>query len=491
MANLLEAYSKRLALADRVHAKTHKGEHLSESKKILIAKCLENTQRFINEAFDMSSGTQRSDMGLFTKFSLNLVNVALPSLIAPDIVLTHPMSSMSGYINYIKYTAGSTKGATMQGDVFNDPFRLGKVDPQYTSSRVTDTYTEEAATTNFTMAWKPVVPGTVSIVAGGTTYVDNGSGTIIAVPAGGRVSRRTVMVQPVDDATNMGDLRLEGVTPTVETVVFDADGAAVTASAGSVDYTTGAITLTTGVTGEVQVAYSYNNVTIPQNDLPILNAKMEAMPLLAKARRIAIYYSQMAAFQAKTDYGLDLGDQLAEKAVGQLAYEIDTEVTQLLINNAAEDASLVWSKTLPIGVSKAQHYEGFTEIVDLARQYIYDRTRRFQPNYMLASSSILPVLGFAKGWEKATVNQMNGPYFAGTLDGLKVYVTPNIEPGKFVVGVNAGDFMSSAAVYAPYMPIVPTQLLGHADGSMSQGFSTLYDLRILNKDLLVAGRIVA
>lgn len=68
---------------------------------------------------------------------------------------------------------------------------------------------------------------------------------------------------------------------------------------------------------------------------------------------------------------------------------------------------------------------------------------------MLASSSILPVLGFAKGWEKATVNQMNGPYFAGTLDGLKVYVTPNIEPGKFVVGVNAGDFMSSAAVYAP------------------------------------------
>ena len=58
---------------------------------------VENTQRFMNEAFEMSSGTQRSDMGLFTKFSLNLVNVALPNLIAPDIVLTHPMSSMSGY----------------------------------------------------------------------------------------------------------------------------------------------------------------------------------------------------------------------------------------------------------------------------------------------------------------------------------------------------------------------------------------------------------
>ena len=32
--------------------------------------------------------------------------------------------------------------------------------------------------------------------------------------------------------------------------------------------------------------------------------------------------SQIAAFQAKTDYGMDLGDQLAEKAVGELSYKI-------------------------------------------------------------------------------------------------------------------------------------------------------------------------
>lgn len=30
--------------------------------------------------------------------------------------------------------------------------------------------------------------------------------------------------------------------------------------------------------------------------------------------------------------------------------------------------------------------------------------------------------------------------------------------------------------------IVPTQLLGHSDGSMSQGFSTLYDLRNIIAD---------
>lgn len=473
--NLLEAYSKRLTLADKIHAKAHQGEHLTESKKILIAKCLENTQRFMAEAFEQSQGTQRSDMGLFTKFSLNLVNVALPNLIAPDLVLTHPMSSMTGYINYVKFVAGSNKGNVAQGDVFNDPFRLGKVDPNYTSSRVAKDMTLATETTEFKMDWKPVIKGTVAITAGADKYVDDGKGKIYKNPTS--VSRRTVMVEKEDG-------RLEGVESHVEVVL---EGGT---EAGTIDYTAGTITLTTGIQGAVEVAYTYNNVVIPQNDLPLLSAKMEAMPLLAKARRIAIYYSQIAAFQAKTDYGMDLGDQLAEKAVGQLAYEIDTEVVKLLSDNAAEDAALTWSKTLPVGVSKAEHYEGFVEMVGIARQKIYDKTQRFLPNYMIISSSILPILGFIKGWTAAPATAINGPYFAGTLDGLKVYVSPAMAAGRFVVGVNDNDFMSSAAVYAPYMPIVPTQLLGHADGSMSQGWSTLYDLKILNKDLLVAGKVV-
>jgi len=65
-----------------------------------------------------------------------------------------------------------------------------------------------------------------------------------------------------------------------------------------------------------------DNVVIPQNDLPIVNAEMKMMPLMAKARRVAVYYSQIAAYQAKTDYGFDLGDQLSEKAVGELQYKL-------------------------------------------------------------------------------------------------------------------------------------------------------------------------
>lgn len=438
--DLLEAYKQRLDVAERVYAKAHLNESMPKAKKLATAKCLENINKFMNEAFDNSVGTQRSDLGQWKKFTLNLTTVALPNLIAYDLVIVYPMSSMSGYVTYVEYTAGSNKGTTKQGDVFNNPFKLGGVDTSYTSERVVETVAAEA--TEIKLSWTPVL--------------------------------KEAFTEVVDGVETKHDVKITKADGTVAFANMEADGVTVK-----------------GLAAGDRVAYIYDNVVIPQNDLPILNAQIKSIALVAKARRIAVYYSQIAAYQAKTDYGFDLGDQLAEKAVGQLNYEIDTEITDLLITNASQDGDLVWSKTLPTGVSKTEHYEGFTEIVEIARQKIYDRTKRFAPNYMLIASNILPILTFIKGFSAAPTGSINGPYFAGTLNGLKVFVTPNIEAGKFVIGVNGDDMMSSAAVYAPYMPVVPTQLLGYADGGMSQGWSTLYDLHLLNKDLLVAGRVTA
>ncbi len=378
----------------------------------------------MNESFDNSIGTQRADMGMYKKFCLNLTTVALPNLIAHDLVIVHPMSSMSGYVPYIEYQYATNKGQTKQGDLISNPFGFGKVDQDFTGSRVVENVD---AAGEIVFAWTPVAGSVRFLKDGETEYQDltaDGSGKYQA-PAKGKV------------------------------------------------------------------AYVYDNVVIPQNDLPMIKAEMKNIALVAKARRIAIYYSQIAAYQAKADYGFDLGDQLAEKACGELCYEIDTEVTNMLVENAAEDAELVWSKTLPVGVSKAEHYEGFAEILEIAKQKIYDATQKFAPNYAIVASNILPVLSVIKSWNAAPAGAINGPYFAGTINGLKIFVTPNIEAGTFVVGCNGNDLMSSAAVYAPYMAVVPTQLLGFADGGMSQGFSTMYALEMLNKNLLIKGHIKA
>lgn len=166
----------------------------------------------------------------------------------------------------VKYVAGSRKGGIEQRHLFNDPFQLGDYDKDYTSERVVETVKVDNQG-KATLAWAPVV--------------------------------NTDEVKPeVVGAT--------GVTLTVN------------------DTKTGAITLSgSGVqeNAEFKIRYVYDNVIIPQNDLPILNAEMANIPLTAKTRRIAVYYSQIAAYQAKQDYGFDLADQLAQQAVGQLNYK--------------------------------------------------------------------------------------------------------------------------------------------------------------------------
>ena len=433
--NLLESYAKRLSVAESVYSDRNSGAKLSNTKKIALATVLNNTEKFLNEAFTNSVGTQRADMGAFKRFCLNLTTVTMPNLIASELVIVHPMTSMAGYISYLKFVKGTNKGESKRGDLVADPFKLGNVDVNYTSSLVVETVNVVSDGGDVQLAWFPVFDGKDEFGRDFTPSIVGGKGTVTVKNA------------------------KEGI---------------VTVS---------------GVTGEVKIRYAYDNVVIPQNDLPILNAEMANIALVAKARRIAVYYSQLAAFQAKQDYGFDLGDQLAEKAVAELSYEIDTEITQLLIDNAAEDAKLRWNKALPVGVSKADHYAGFAETIADAGRIIYDRTKKHMPTYMLVASDIVPVLKFVPGFSAAPINSVNGPYYLGTVDGLKVFVTPNIAAGRFVVGVNGNDMMTSAAVYAPYMAIVPTQLLQYADGGTSQGFSTLYDLKLLNEALLVSGEI--
>lgn len=297
------------------------------------------------------------------------------------------MSSFSGYVSYLNYTAGSNKGSVKQGDIFNSTLGLGKVDPDYTGSRVVEAYSATAGG-KIEFAWTPV------------------AGSVEVLKSDGNWEKQTAKADGSYDA----------------------------------------------VTGATKVRYIYDNEVIPQNDLPILNVEVKGVSLQAHARRIAIYYSQMAAYQAKTDYGFDMGEELAAKAVGQLSYEIDTEICNGLIQSAPSDSDLVWSKTMPTGVSKQEHYAGFVEVLEIAAQKIFDRTKRFSPNFVLISSSIRPILAFVPGFEAAPKGNVNGPHFVGTLNGLKCYVTPNIEEGRFVVGCNGGEAESSAAIFAPYMP---------------------------------------
>lgn len=260
--SLLESYKNRLTISEAVHQKTHAGARMSSQKKLMIASVLNNTSRFMNEAFDSSAAMQRSALGDFKKFCLNVSTVALPNLILPELMLTQPMTSISGFITYLRYTAGVSKGGVTEGQLFNDPYKYGKMDADrvnYTSEKV-----KETLTADLTLGWGGTNTKIVKAM-NGTTPIDTSNWTV------------------------------------------SADG----------------VVSGTGAAAGVVVWYEYDNVIVPQKTaIPTLKAELTSIDLHAHARRIAVYYSQIAAFQAKTDYGYDIAEMLSNQAQGELAYKL-------------------------------------------------------------------------------------------------------------------------------------------------------------------------
>ena len=420
--NLLETYARQLKVAEAYVAKNFDGKAVSANTQLTTAVLLDNTNRWMTESMNTSlAGAQRSDLGDWKKFCLNLTNIAVPSLIANDLVIVHPMTSYSGSVAYLKYVALTEKG-DMTGRVLNSVFAHGEMDEarmNYASPVVVETIGEDAK-----LAFTAVENG----FGEGKTYKVNGEYVASYEPkAGDKVAYKSA---------------------------------------------------------EFQMEKT------PATAIPTIGPKMERIALVAEPRRIAVKYDQITAFQAKTDYGFSLDKQIAEQACGELAYEIDTEIVDMLYKAAfAKTERVTFDKTQPIGVSKFEHYNAFLEVVEEAKAIIYKRTRKFHPNYMVIGCDVLPVLKFVNGFTAVKNAKMNGPYKVGELDGMAVYVSPAIGNSEFFFGLNGSDMMSSAGVYAPYMAIVPTQLLGTPDGGLAQGFSTWYAKALLNEALLVAGSI--
>ena len=437
--NLLETYSRQLKVAEAYVAKNFDGKTISPNTQLTTAVLLDNTNRWMTESMGLGLGTtQRTDLGDWKKFCLNLTNIAVPSLIANDLVIVHPMTSYSGSVAYLKYVALTEKGGVKAGDMLNGVFAQGAMTEgrmNYTSQVIVEAASGGTATPALT------------VKEGGISYVD-----------GNTVKYADVKVIKTDGS-----------------VVYVAKNAIPGTDVAKIAY----------------VSEEFQMEKVPAKDIPTIGPKMDRIALVAEPRRLAVRYDQITAFQAKTDYGFSLDKQIAEQACGELAYEIDSEIVDMLYKAAfARTERLKFNKRQPIGVSKFEHYNAFLEIVEEAKAIIYKRTHKFHPNYMVIGSNVLPILRFVTGFTAVKNAKMNGPYKVGELDGINVYVSPAVAENEFFFGLNGSDMMSSAGVYAPYMAIVPTQLLGTPDGGLTQGFSTWYAKALLNDLLLVGGTIV-
>lgn len=445
--NAMRKFASRINVAESVQKKV--GKTMGLEKKVALATMLENTNSLL-EATNSQNIPSKT-------FFLDMITAVVPNLIASDIVSVQAMDSKAGIISYLKYNYGTSKGSTAAGTTFTSSLNTGYSDSTYTSRSVDG---ELIGGSN--LEYSPVIPGTFTAT------------------------------------TSDGDVITE--TAKVENGVVTITCAAKPSITGTLNYATGAITLdSTTQTKEVFASYEYDNETVPfadhgtetyHNVIPEMTMDLAQLPIYAKSRKLAAYWGFDAAYDLKKQYGTEINDLISVQAAGEIAHEIDTEIALDLAKKAAAGATLTWSKTAPIGVNAIDHYDSFSIKLTEGAMQIFGATQRVQPNFIICGLNVAAVIKNIRNFDGSSATVGVGPHFIGTLNGTyKVYVVPQMDADEFVLGYKGTNFLETGYVYAPYMPILTTDLLMPADYRGQQGYATSYGTRMINNKMYLKGRI--
>lgn len=429
----LQRHAKRIAVAESVQKKL--GKTMGLEKRTALATVLENTRK-ICEATNSSNIPSKT-------FFMDMLTAVVPNLIASDIVSTQAMDAKAGMISYLRFIYGSDKGRTAAGTMFNNSLYTGRSDPNYSSREIV----EEVVVDSVNFEYYPVLPGTVTVtIPNGTRYVDDGNGNLI---------------NPLTNAT-----------------------------VGTINYATGAFGCATATEG-TSATYEYNNEQVPDLKVPEISMSLAQIPVFAKSRKLAAYWGFDAAYDLKQQYGEDITQVMATQAAGEIAHEIDTEIVNDLVKLAAAGPELTWNKVQPIGVNVIDHYDSFYVRLTEGAKIINQATMRVQPNFIVCGSNVAAVIEVMRQFDGTGASDAAGPHFIGTLGGrYKVYMVPLMDENTFVMGYKGTNFLETGYVYAPYMPVLSTDILMPADFNGQQGYATSYGRKMLNGKMYLRGRIV-
>lgn len=360
-----------------------------------------------------------------------MVASVVPNIIAPEIVSVQAMDAKAGMISYLRFVYGTNKGATEKGQMFNNSLYKGDFhDMNYSASIVNDEPVAEVDGT-VELDFYPVVPGTLTI-----------DGVKIAAEA-------------LDATTGKIDVAKAGITVNEDSVA----------------------------------SYEYDNETAPVK-VPQISLELAQLPVFAKSRKLAAYWGFDAAFDLKKQYGEDVTALMATQAAGEIAHEIDTEIIMDLYTKASAGAELVWYKGAPHGVQLIDHYDTFWAKLAEGDATIFGATQRFNPNFICCGINVSAVIQVMRNFSGDASANGVGPHFIGTLGGrYKVYVVPAMPADAFVMGFKGGNFLETGYVYAPYMPVVSTDMLTMANMMGQQGYATSYGKKMVNSKLYIKGTI--
>ncbi len=469
-----------MAITETMNAHLAKGEMLAESKwskgannyldgltgvdRTFTAVMLENTQKYLAGQAGVPGGIlhetiRATNVSNFDRFAFPLVRGVYPNLVAQDLVSVQPMDGPVGLVFYFDVVYGSTKGnikagtpalSSLTGNPGYDGYGHSAIESEVIAT--TSSNWDSGGAGTGTLAWTPVVPGSITITCGANTATDDGAG---------------------------------GFTGQV--------------SAGQIDYTTGIISAfqfspAVGNGLPVVVSYEYDNEA--NEDIPELDFQITSSPVVAEIAKLRTRYSLEAAQNLQNLHGLAAVTEMTVAMAQQLRFEIDRRIIKD-VNNIAQAESVSWPLApSSTAISYTEHKLSIYDQLIRAGNNVFERTKRGMANWCVGGLEVSTVIESLPGFvPSAQLSTPVGVIYAGTINGrYKFYKDPyNIDgtsdQKNFLVGYKGGSFYEAGYVYAPYIPFYTTPLVVLDDMMGRKAMATQYGKKKVNGNFYCKGTL--
>jgi len=423
------------------------------------AVMLENAKRWMT---NMDEATLSLTTGGFKDHIFPIVRASFPNNPILDLVSVQPITQKNGTIFWLNYIIGRTRGQFARGDSLFDANVGWSGDIGYTDEQVVGESlgtSAAAAGQSFQVNETPVRAATVELT------IAQGTGIVLR-----------------DDGNGGFNL-------------IDDGGTGLTLSSGSINYVTGAISLTfsAALAGGDAATADYGTDAEGQDVQAEIDVEIASTGVQAIRRAIRTRISIESMQDFRQQFGQDINSTVVTGAAQAILADVGGEVVRDLWNMAGAAVS-DFDITVPSGISRAEHFRDIRFPIEQANGAIQDATQRGEATWMVVDqggANVLRTMGNAGGFEAAAVDarRQQGLVLIGTYDGLPVYrykfmsAFPGASgTGNILLGYKGPDFFDAGYVHAPYQQFYTNGPDERADLTRRQAWAVRYAKKRINNN---------
>ena len=222
-----------------------------------------------------------------------------------------------------------------------------------------------------------------------------------------------------------------------------------------------------------------NAASSTQIVIPEINVRMQSQPITAKTKKLKAVWTPEFAQDLAAYQNIDAEAELTNIMSEYISMEIDLEILDMLIEDAAADTEY-WSainNTVYSNGAFATQASGFyntqgqwfqtlgTKIQKVSNK-IHQLTLRGGANFLVTSPTVATILESIPGFASTSNGEADQMEYAfgvqkiGTVNGrYKVYKNPYMTENLILMGYRGSQFLETGAVFAPYIPLIMTPLV--------------------------------